>query len=291
MSTMTSLLPSLVLHVLLALNCHASFAFQLSKPPCPVVSDIIASHNERSSALHLAREPNAVAKFTKSKRETNDNDNSKRHQFTEIDRLKFRVHQLKGNMVESEMRATAAERRVALLQEDLKAHKTETNNGAAADDSTTVATKAAALNEQIAELQSQLDVAQSELGHARVENDELRKSVSEKRDLRRQLSEAEKKVRQKSEYAEATSVELERLRTEMIETIARTKEAARKEQQELKVELVSVQDAARVEQKRIVEEKDRKIVQYKKERESVRKLAKRLAVTIGRRVSRPFRRA
>jgi hypothetical protein len=39
---------------------------------------------------------------------------------TEMSRLKFVINQLKGNMQESEMRASAAENRVAVLQQQLK---------------------------------------------------------------------------------------------------------------------------------------------------------------------------
>ena len=39
---------------------------------------------------------------------------------TEVSRMKFRFSQLKGTLQESEMRATAAEHRVALLQKEIK---------------------------------------------------------------------------------------------------------------------------------------------------------------------------
>jgi hypothetical protein len=39
---------------------------------------------------------------------------------TEVSRLKFVINQLKGNMQESEMRASAAENRVAMLQQQMK---------------------------------------------------------------------------------------------------------------------------------------------------------------------------
>ena len=69
-------------------------------------------------------------------------------------------------------------------------------------------------------------------------------------------------------------------------------------QQELREELASAKDAAQVEQTRLIEEKDlavaaldREIAHYQKERESVRKLAKRLLVTAGKKIVKPFRRS
>ena len=147
-------------------------------------------------------------------------------------------------------------------------------------------------------MQSQLDAAEAQRRQVQMDNDQLRQSVAEMSDLHRRLSEAETKVQQKTQYAEATSTELERLRTEMIDTIARTKAASHKVQQELKEELATVQKDAQNEQTRLIEEKevavaalDREIAHYKKERESVRKLAKRLVVTAGRKIAKPFRRS
>jgi predicted nucleic acid-binding Zn-ribbon protein len=39
---------------------------------------------------------------------------------TEVSRLKFMINQMKGTMQESEMRASAAENRVAMLQKQIK---------------------------------------------------------------------------------------------------------------------------------------------------------------------------
>ena len=299
----SSLLSSLVL--LLALQCNATFAFQPS-----AAGGNSMSHGVQSTALYVVQERPTSNAQQRSKRENNASNDGKRHKFTEVDRLKFRVSQLKGNMVESELRATAAERRVALLQEELKvAQKSAVDGGvneASASgmsteglvDAEEAAAREAALNEQIAEMQSQLDAAEAQRNQAQMDNDALRQSVAEMADLRRRLTEAETKVQQKTQYAEATSAELERLRTEMIETIARTKAASHKVQLELRDELASAQNAARSEQARLMEEKDlavaardREIAQYKKERESVRKLAKRLVVTAGRKIAKPFRRS
>ncbi len=43
----------------------------------------------------------------------------------EVSRLKFMINQMKGNMKESEMRASAAENRVAMLQAQIKALESE----------------------------------------------------------------------------------------------------------------------------------------------------------------------
>ena len=303
----SSLLPSLVL--LLALQCNAAFAFQPTNH-----GSIVAHDTLKSSALYVVQERATSSDAQRSHRESSASD-GKRHKFTEVDRLKFRVSQLKGNMVESELRATAAERRVALLQEELKVAQQSGADGANADGISTstntntntqglvdaeeaAAATEAALHAQIAEMQSQLDAAEAQRNQAQMDNDALRQSVAEMASLRRRLSEAETKVEQKAQYAEATSAELERLRTEMIDTIARTKAASDKVQQELREELASARDAARSEQRRLVEEKemavaalDREIAHYKKERESVRKLAKRLAVAAGRKIVKPFRRS
>ncbi len=57
------------------------------------------------------------------------NNNKRKETHTEINRLKFMLNQLKGNMKESELRATAAERRVAMLQaqiaQELKAGQSQ----------------------------------------------------------------------------------------------------------------------------------------------------------------------
>ena len=301
----SSLVPSLVL--LLALQCTAAFAFQSTNH-----GSSISHESVKNSALCVVQERATSSDAQRSHRESRASD-GKRHKFTEVDRLKFRVSQLKGNMVESELRATAAERRVALLQEELKVAQQSGADGANADGISTstststqglvdaeeaAAAKEAALHAQIAEMQSQLDAAEAQRNQAQMDNDALRQSVAEMASLRRRLSEAETKVEQKAQYAEATSAELERLRTEMIDTIARTKAASDKVQQELREELASARDAARSEQRRLVEEKemavaalDREIAHYKKERESVRKLAKRLAVAAGRKIVKPFRRS
>ena len=302
----SSLLPSLVL--LLALQCNAAFAFQPTNH-----GNIVAHDTLKSSALYVVQERPTSDTQQRSKRENSNANNSKRHKFTEVDRLKFRVSQLKGNMVESELRATAAERRVALLQEELKVAQQSGADGANADGISTststntqglvdaeeaAAATEAALHAQIAEMQSQLDAAEAQRNQAQMDNDALRQSVAEMASLRRRLSEAETKVEQKAQYAEATSAELERLRTEMIDTIARTKAASHKVQQELKEELATVQNDAQNVQTRLIEEKDlavaardREIAHYRKERESVRKLAKRLAVAAGRKIVKPFRRS
>ena len=75
-------------------------------------------------------------------------------------------------------------------------------------------------------------------------------------------------------------------------------EAMQKAMVELKEEMASVKDAAQDKQTRLIEEKDlavaaldREIAHYQKERESVRKLAKRLVVTAGRKIVKPFRRS
>ena len=304
----SSLLSCIVL--LLAMQCYACLAFQSASRGNAASPNSLKS----SSALYVVQERSASHVQQRSQREgSNANTSSKsRHKFTEVDRLKFRLSQLKGNMVESELRATAAERRVALLQEELKVAQKSTAteegvNEASAGaniisteglvDAEEAAAKEAALTAQIAEMQSQLDVAEAQRSQIQMDNDRLRQSVAEISDLRRRLSEAEAKVEQKTEYAEATAAELERLRTEMIETIARAK-ASHKMQQELREELASVKDAAQVEQTRLIEEKDlavaaldREIAHYQKERESVRKLAKRLVVTAGKKIVKPFRRS
>jgi len=51
---------------------------------------------------------------------TNNPSDTGKNDRTEVSRLKFVINQLKGNMQESEMRATAAENRVAMLQQQMK---------------------------------------------------------------------------------------------------------------------------------------------------------------------------
>jgi len=48
------------------------------------------------------------------------NEPVKKEDRTEVSRMKFMINQLKGNMQESEMRASAAENRVAMLQKQIR---------------------------------------------------------------------------------------------------------------------------------------------------------------------------
>ncbi len=65
--------------------------------------------------LHSLRENTVTNNFSSAR-----NDKAAYLNRTEVSRMKFQINQMKGNMKESEMRATAAEHRVGMLQKQLK---------------------------------------------------------------------------------------------------------------------------------------------------------------------------
>ena len=65
--------------------------------------------------LHSLRENTVTNNFSSARNEKAAHSNR-----TEVSRMKFMINQMKGTMKESEMRATAAEHRVGMLQKQLR---------------------------------------------------------------------------------------------------------------------------------------------------------------------------
>lgn len=118
----TTIINSLLLPLLLTTNDHHVFSFTMpSYLPFPSTS-LLQYHDGRflsSTQLNvISSKQNSNGKSMSSSYYDQDDN-------TELNRTKFLLNQARGNIQESEMRATAAERRVAMLQKEIR----ELNDG------------------------------------------------------------------------------------------------------------------------------------------------------------------
>lgn len=96
---------------ILASSMSQIIAFAPSAPRTVSSTNIVSS----SPIIHSTHRPTLQLQATIDKETKKTSSNR-----SEVSRMKFIVNQMKGNVQESEMRATAAENRVAMLQKQIR---------------------------------------------------------------------------------------------------------------------------------------------------------------------------
>jgi len=196
---------------------------------------------------------------------------SKKKDFTEVSRLRFMLNQLKGNMQESEMRAGAAERRVAMLQKQIRDNlqtKAPTNNGGDAD--TASASSTATMS---AEEKAQQD-------EAKKENEIFLNQVKSLKGTIKQINKAMENFKKETEQKIAdmnTTSEKDRAewkeQTDTLQAELTTAndelKTARKESDHLVAEIKALEMHMDIKEQELVEESEKKLEEAKSQAQKV----------------------
>lgn len=226
-------------------------------------------------SLHATTEREARNETRNANNYDSTQQKSKKKDFTEVSRLRFMLNQLKGNMQESEMRAGAAERRVAMLQKQIQDNlqaqgegQAPTNNGGDGDANraTTTATMSAEEKAQQEEMKKEnemfLNQVKSLKGTIKQINKAMENFKKETEQKMADMNTANEKERiEWKKQTDALQGELTTANDEL--------KTARKESDHLGAEIKALEMHMEIKEQELIEESERKLEEAKSQAQKV----------------------